>query len=142
MQSDPSQQSVLQEHFITTVPQVKSSESTPDPSQQSVLQEHFINCSFPAMQFLILPVAGGLRLCLKMFLFPDFGTTSCATQLASKNDAATGSFCTRLLGELDCRGEDPKPRTGAAYIGLGEACLTPRLVVLELCLPPHLHAYI
>jgi hypothetical protein len=37
---------------------------------------------------------------------------------------------------------DPKPRTGAAYIGLGEVCLTPRLVVLGLCLPPHLHAYI
>jgi hypothetical protein len=28
----------------------------------------------------------------------------------SKNDAATGSFCTRLLGELDCRGEKtPSP---------------------------------
>jgi hypothetical protein len=26
-------------------------------------------------------------------------------QLARKNDAATGSLCTRLLGELDCRGE-------------------------------------
>ena len=26
-------------------------------------------------------------------------------QLARKNNAATGSFCTRLLGELDCRGE-------------------------------------
>jgi hypothetical protein len=26
-------------------------------------------------------------------------------RLARKNDAATGSFCTRLLGELDCRGE-------------------------------------
>jgi hypothetical protein len=26
--------------------------------------------------------------------------------LASSNDAATGSFCTRLLGELDCRGEE------------------------------------
>jgi hypothetical protein len=51
-------------------------------------------------------------------------------QLASKNDAATGSFCTRLLGELDCRGEEtPEPRTGAAYIGLGEACLTPGLVM-------------
>ena len=32
------------------------------------------------------------------------------TRLASKNDAATGSFCTRLLGELDCRGEEtPSP---------------------------------
>jgi hypothetical protein len=40
------------------------------------------------------------------------------------------------------RWRDPKPRTGAAYIGLGEACLTPGLVVLGLCLPPHLHAYI
>ena len=27
------------------------------------------------------------------------------------------------------RRRDPKPRTGAAYIGLGEACLTPRLVM-------------
>jgi hypothetical protein len=26
-------------------------------------------------------------------------------RLARKNDAATESFCTRLLGELDCRGE-------------------------------------
>jgi hypothetical protein len=26
--------------------------------------------------------------------------------LASSNDAATGSFCTRLFGELDCRGEE------------------------------------
>jgi hypothetical protein len=24
----------------------------------------------------------------------------------SKNDAATGTFCTHLLGELDCRGEE------------------------------------
>jgi hypothetical protein len=31
-------------------------------------------------------------------------------RLARKNDAATGSFCTRLLGELDCRGEKtPSP---------------------------------
>ena len=31
-------------------------------------------------------------------------------QLARKNDAATGSYCTRLLGELDCRGEKtPSP---------------------------------
>ena len=44
----------------------------------------------------------------------------------SKADATTGSFCTCLLGELDCRGEKtPSPRTGAAYIGLGEACLHP-----------------
>jgi hypothetical protein len=26
--------------------------------------------------------------------------------LASSNNAATESFCTRLLGELDCRGEE------------------------------------
>jgi hypothetical protein len=52
-------------------------------------------------------------------------------QLTSKADATPGYFCTRLLGELDCRGEKtPKPRTGAAYIGLGEACLTPGLVML------------
>jgi hypothetical protein len=42
MQLNPSQQSVLREHFITTVPQLKSSKSMTDPSQQSVLQEHFI----------------------------------------------------------------------------------------------------
>ena len=43
-------------------------------------------------------------------------------RLARKNDAATGSFCTRLLGELDCRGEkNLEPRTGAAFIGLGQA---------------------
>lgn len=34
---------------------------------------------------------------------------ACA-RLASKVDAAAGSFCTRLLGELDCRGkETPSP---------------------------------
>ena len=27
-------------------------------------------------------------------------------RLASKNDAATGSFCTHLLGEFDCRGKE------------------------------------
>ena len=37
---------------------------------------------------------------------------------------------TCLLGEdLLCRQEDPEPRPGAAYIGLGEACLTPGLVM-------------
>jgi hypothetical protein len=40
------------------------------------------------------------------------------------------------------RQRDPKPRTGAAYIGLGEACLTPGLVMHGLCLPPHLHVCI
>jgi hypothetical protein len=59
-------------------------------------------------------------------------TGSCERRLASKADATPGSFCTRLLGELDCRGEkDPKPRTGAAYISLGEACLIPGLVRLS-----------
>jgi hypothetical protein len=38
------------------------------------------------------------------------GQTLVFARLASKNDAATGSFCTRLLGELDCRGEEtPSP---------------------------------
>jgi hypothetical protein len=37
---------------------------------------------------------------------------------------------THLLGEhLLHRQEDPEPRTGAAYIGLGEVCLTPGLVM-------------
>jgi hypothetical protein len=40
------------------------------------------------------------------------------------------------------RWRDTKPRTGAAYIGLGEVCLTPGLVMHGLCLPPHLHVYI
>jgi hypothetical protein len=63
-------------------------------------------------------------------------------RLASKNDAATGSFCTRLLGERDFRGEETPSPEWVLLIGLGEACLTPGLVVLGLCLPPHLHAYI
>jgi hypothetical protein len=65
----------------------------------------------------------------------------------------------RLLGEhLLRRQEDSEPRTGAAYIGLGEACLTPGLVMhstsfaysssdwlfslntsLSLIIIPHLH---
>ena len=66
---------------------------------------------------------------------------------------------TRLLGgHLLRRQEDPEPRTGAAYIGLGEVCLTPGLVMhstsfacsssdwlfslstsLSLIIIPHLH---
>ena len=53
------------------------------------------------MQFWILPVAGVLRSCLKMFLVPGFGTTSRARpQLASKKDATAGSFCTRLFSPI------------------------------------------
>jgi hypothetical protein len=37
------------------------------------------------------------------------------------------------------RWKDPEPRTGAAYIGLGEVCLTPWLVMHLL---PPLHVYI
>jgi hypothetical protein len=37
-------------------------------------------------------------------------------RLASKKDATTGFFCTRLLGELDCEGErPPSPKTSAAF---------------------------
>jgi hypothetical protein len=51
-------------------------------------------------------------------------------RLARKNDAATGSFCTRLLGELDCRGERPRaqnwccfyrPRRGMSHTRIGYA---------------------
>ena len=35
-----------------------------------------------------------------MFLFPGFGTTLARAQLARKNDAATGSFCTRLFSPV------------------------------------------
>jgi hypothetical protein len=48
------------------------------------------------------------------------------------------------LGELDCRGEEtPMPRTGAAYIGLGETCLTPGLVMhyTSFACSPHLIGY-
>jgi hypothetical protein len=43
--------------------------------------------------------------------FHSYKSVSLArTGLASSNDAATGSFCTRLLGEFDCRGEEtPSP---------------------------------
>jgi hypothetical protein len=60
-----------------------------------------------------------------------------SARLTSKKNATAGSFCTHLLGELDCRGEKtPSPRTGAAYIGLGGRVHT-RLVMLSV---PHLHA--
>jgi hypothetical protein len=37
-------------------------------------------------------------------------TALARARLASKNNAATGSSCTRLLGEFDCRGEEtPSP---------------------------------
>jgi hypothetical protein len=56
------------------------------------------------------------ELMLLSFFFPSqyfkwiIPSILCAPWLASKNDAATGSFCTCLLGELDCRGEDtPSP---------------------------------
>jgi hypothetical protein len=41
---------------------------------------------------------GGLETIYLLFLLVS-------TQLASKAEATPGSFCTRLLGELDCRGE-------------------------------------
>ena len=38
-------------------------------------------------------------------------------QLSCKKDATTGSFCTRLLGELDCRGEKtPNPELEKGYV--------------------------
>ena len=41
---------------------------------------------------------------------PQILSTLARAGLASSNDAATGSFCTHLLGELDCRGEEtPSP---------------------------------
>jgi hypothetical protein len=50
--------------------------------------------------------------------------------LASSNDAATGSFCTHLLGELDCRGKETpaqnwcclyRPRRGVSHTRIGYA---------------------
>jgi hypothetical protein len=40
----------------------------------------------------MLPVAGGLRSCLKMFLFPGFGTTSCACSTGQEERC-----CNRIL---------------------------------------------
>jgi hypothetical protein len=55
----------------------------------------------------------------------------CAPWLASKNDTATGSFCTHLLGELDCRGKETpqaqnwcclyRPRRGVSHTRIGYA---------------------
>jgi hypothetical protein len=47
----------------------------------------------------VLPLEAG-----KVFI--QLRKTLARAGLASSNDAATGSFCTRLLGELDCRGEE------------------------------------
>jgi hypothetical protein len=44
-----------------------------------------------------------VTICFELF------SLACA-RLTSKNDAATGSFCTSLLGELDSRGKEiPSP---------------------------------
>jgi hypothetical protein len=61
--------------------------------------------------------------------------------LASKNDATTRSFCTRLLGELDCRGEETqaqnwcclyRPRWGMSHTRIGYAWVM--LTTLFACL--------
>jgi hypothetical protein len=52
-------------------------------------------------------------------------STDVSAWLASKADATTGSFCNTFIG----RAFTAEPRTGATYIGLGEVCLTPRLVM-------------
>ena len=52
------------------------------------------------------PCSRGSSLVPEDVSFPGFSAPLLArARLARKNDAATGSFCTRLLGELDCRGE-------------------------------------
>jgi hypothetical protein len=54
---------------------------------------------------------------------PQTSWMSLRAGLASKNDATTGSFCTRLLGEHWLqRQRTLSPRNGAAYIGLGVKC--------------------
>jgi hypothetical protein len=64
----------------------------------------------------------------------------CAPWPASKN-AATRSFCTRLLGELDCRGEETpqaqnwcclyRPRRGVSHTRIGYAWVIYHLI----CMP-------
>jgi hypothetical protein len=60
---------------------------------------------------LLLQVAMGYLTWVLGTQFGFFGRKALACAgLASSNYAATGSFCTRLLGELDCRGEEtPSP---------------------------------
>jgi hypothetical protein len=45
-----------------------------------------------------------------MFVIQLLRMRTVSARLTSKADNTTGSFCTRLLGELDCRGEKtPSP---------------------------------
>jgi hypothetical protein len=54
----------------------------------------------------------------------------CEPNLPAKQTPQQNPSATRLLGEhLLRRQEDPDPRTSAAYIGLGETCLTPGLIM-------------
>jgi hypothetical protein len=52
-----------------------------------------------------------------------------------QQDPSAHVYWESLIAEV----KRPQPRTGAAYIGLGGACLTPGLVMHLL---PHLHVYI
>jgi hypothetical protein len=63
-----------------------------------------LTANFKSLDFL-----PSITLCIKSLSFVLLirlnGILLRAPDSTSKNDAATGSFCTRLLGELDCRGE-------------------------------------
>jgi hypothetical protein len=90
------------------------------------------------------------------YVFLCVGVCVACTGLASSNDAATASFCTRLLGELDCRGEETpaqnwcclyRPRRGVSHTRLGYtsfACSSSDWLLSlstsqNLIIIPHLH---
>ena len=70
------------------------------------------------------------------FLAQSQDSTLERARLARKNDATTGSFCTRLLGELECRGEKTSSPELVLLLQAQEGCVShPDW----LCTKPHLH---
>ena len=81
-----------------------------------ILEHLGLSFSVAPQEFHILKlIYHSLQLFSEIILFKKFliyiGSLFLArARLARKKDAATGSFCTRLLGELDCRGKKtPSP---------------------------------
>ena len=70
----------------------------------------------------------------RCFFSQVFGTTSCTRSTGQEEQCCSSILLHTFIGRAWLqRRRDPKPRTSAAYIGLGEAWLTPGLVVLGLC---------
>lgn len=83
------------------------------------------------MQFWILPVAGGLRSCLKMFLVPGFSTTSCAhrtrpARTTLQQDPSAHVYWESLIAEAKrLRAQNwccfYRPRRGVSHTRIGYA---------------------